>query len=101
MWRPVAALWLKFDCCNSLLSPVHTLLINILRCVRLYIKQKYYYYYYCLVLSHLVLYHIILYCSVLSSAFLDLRIDCTTQFYPLLFLPLSTIGRMVIQFMTL
>ena len=32
----------KFDSCNSLLSSVHTLLVNILRCVRLYIKQKYY-----------------------------------------------------------
>src|SRR6218665_2959700 len=39
MWRPVAALRLKFDSCNSLLSSVHTLLANILRCVRLYIKQ--------------------------------------------------------------
>src|SRR6218665_3827365 len=28
-----------------LLSSVHTLSVNILRCVRLYIKQKYYYYY--------------------------------------------------------
>jgi len=27
-----------------LLSSVHTLSVNILRCVRLYIKQKYYYY---------------------------------------------------------
>ena len=26
--------------CNSLLSSVHTLLVNILRCVRLYIKRK-------------------------------------------------------------
>ena len=50
MWRPVAALRLKFDSCNSLLSFVHTLLVNILRCVRLYIKRKYYYYYYSYVL---------------------------------------------------
>ena len=35
----------KFDSCNSLLSSVHTLLVNILRCVRLYIKRKYYYNY--------------------------------------------------------
>jgi len=33
----------KFDSCNSLLSSVHTLLVNILWCVRLYIKRKYYY----------------------------------------------------------
>ena len=31
----------KFDC-NNLLSSVHTLLVNILWCVRLYIKRKYY-----------------------------------------------------------
>ena len=31
----------KFDSCYSLLSSIHTLLINILRYVRLYIKQKY------------------------------------------------------------
>ena len=41
MWRPVAAFRQKFDSCNSLLSSVHTLLVNILRCVRLYIKRKY------------------------------------------------------------
>ena len=35
--RPLAA---KFDCCISLLSFIHTLLVNILRCVRLYIKRK-------------------------------------------------------------
>ena len=46
MRRPVAALWLKFNSCNSLLSSVHILLVNILRCVRLHIKRKYYYYYY-------------------------------------------------------
>ena len=33
----------NFDSCSSLLSSVHTLLVNILRCVRLYIKRKYYY----------------------------------------------------------
>src|SRR6218665_1909736 len=37
-------LWLKFDSCNSLLSSVHTLLVNILECFRLYTKQNYYYY---------------------------------------------------------
>ena len=42
IWRPVAALLLKFDSCNSLLSHIHTLLVNILRCVRLYINRKYY-----------------------------------------------------------
>ena len=31
----------KFDSCNSLLSSVHTVLVNILQCVRLYIKWKY------------------------------------------------------------
>src|SRR6218665_1390628 len=30
----------KFGSCNSLLSSVHTLLENILRCVRVYIKRK-------------------------------------------------------------
>src|SRR6218665_2612533 len=34
----------KFDSCNSLISSVHTLLVNILQCVGLYIKRKYYYY---------------------------------------------------------
>jgi len=42
-WRLMAALWLKFDSCNSLLSSVYTVLVNILRCVRLYNKRKYYY----------------------------------------------------------
>ena len=36
------ALAAKFDSCNSLLLSVHTLLVNIQRCVRLYIKRKYY-----------------------------------------------------------
>src|SRR6218665_2922471 len=36
----------KLDSCNSLLSSDHTLLVNILRCVRFYIKNKYYYYKY-------------------------------------------------------
>src|SRR6218665_3627135 len=36
-----------YDGCNSLLSSVHTLLVNILRCVRLYIKRKYYYSHFC------------------------------------------------------
>ena len=31
----------KFDSCNSL--SVHTLLVNSLQCVKLYIKRKYYY----------------------------------------------------------
>jgi len=35
----------KFDSYNSLLSSVHSFIVNILRCVRLYIKWKYYYYY--------------------------------------------------------
>ena len=43
---PCSCLAAKFDSCNSLLSFVHTLLVNILQCVRLYIKRKYYYYYY-------------------------------------------------------
>jgi len=30
----------EFDSCNSLLSSVHTLLVNILPCVRLYIKNE-------------------------------------------------------------
>jgi len=34
----------KFNSCNSLLSYFHTLLVNILRHVRLHIQQKYYYY---------------------------------------------------------
>jgi len=38
-----AVLQLKFDSCNNLLSSIHTLLVNILRYVRLYIKRKYYY----------------------------------------------------------
>src|SRR6218665_223787 len=38
---PCGCLAAKFDSCNSLLSSVHTLLVNILRCVRLYIKRKY------------------------------------------------------------
>jgi len=42
---PCGCLAGKFDSCNSLLSYVHTL-VNILWCVRLYIKRKYYYYYY-------------------------------------------------------
>ena len=39
MWLP--CLVAKFDSCNSLLSSIHTLLVNILWCVRLYIKRKY------------------------------------------------------------
>src|SRR6218665_1136070 len=39
---PCGCLAAKLDSCNSLLSSVHTLLVNILRCVRLYIKRKYY-----------------------------------------------------------
>src|SRR6218665_3111232 len=42
MWRPVASMRLKFDSSNSLLSSMHTFLVHILRCVRLYIKRKYY-----------------------------------------------------------
>jgi len=42
---PCGCLASKFDSCNSLLSSVHTLLVNILRYVRLYTKRKYYYYY--------------------------------------------------------
>src|SRR6218665_401845 len=38
---PCGCLAVKFDSCNSLLSSVHTLLVNILRCVRLYIKGIY------------------------------------------------------------
>ena len=41
MRRPVAALRLKFDSCNSMISYAHTLLVNIILCVRLYIKRKY------------------------------------------------------------
>src|SRR6218665_1059007 len=44
MWPPCGCLAAKFDSCNSLLSSVHSLLVNILRCVRLYIKRKKYYY---------------------------------------------------------
>ena len=36
----------KLDSCNNFLSSIHTILVNILWYVRLYIKQKYYYYYY-------------------------------------------------------
>src|SRR6218665_546259 len=36
---------LRASSCNSLLSSIHTLFVNILWCVRLYIKRKYYYYY--------------------------------------------------------
>jgi len=39
---PRGCLAAKFDSCNSLLSSVHTLLVNIPRCVRLYTKRKYY-----------------------------------------------------------
>ena len=42
MWRPVASMRLKFESSDSLLSSVHTFLVNILRCVRLCIKRKYY-----------------------------------------------------------
>src|SRR6218665_1360189 len=38
---PCGCLAAKFDSCNGQLSSVHTLLVNILRCVRLYIKRKY------------------------------------------------------------
>ena len=62
MWCPVAALQVaKIDSCNSL-SSVHTLLVNIRRCVRLYIKRKYYYikillrYYYILLSTSLSFY---------------------------------------------
>src|SRR6218665_4107783 len=34
---PCGCLAVKFDSCNSLLSSIHTLLLKILRCVRLYI----------------------------------------------------------------
>src|SRR6218665_3166166 len=40
IWALRGCLTAKFDCCNSLLSSVHTLLVNILRCVRLYIKNE-------------------------------------------------------------
>ena len=43
---PCGCLEAKFDSCNSLLSSVHTLLVNILQCVRLYIKRKYLFYFY-------------------------------------------------------
>ena len=36
---------LRASSCNSLLSSIHTLFVNILWCVRLYIKRKYYYCY--------------------------------------------------------
>src|SRR6218665_1038740 len=39
---PCGCLAAKLDYCNSLLSSVHTLLLNILRCVRLYITQLLY-----------------------------------------------------------
>src|SRR6218665_2086336 len=39
---PCGCLAAKFDSCNSLLSSFHALLVNILRCVRLYIKRKHY-----------------------------------------------------------
>src|SRR6218665_4124522 len=38
---PCGCLAANFDSCNSLLSSVHTVLVNSLRCVRLYIKRKY------------------------------------------------------------
>src|SRR6218665_1363403 len=41
----------KFNSCNSLLSSVHTLRVNILSCVRLYIKTKILLYYYYLFLA--------------------------------------------------
>src|SRR6218665_2239363 len=40
MWRLRGCLAVKFDCCNNLQSSVHTLLVNMLRFVRLYIKRK-------------------------------------------------------------
>ena len=45
-WNGVlcGCLAVKFDSCNNLLSSVHTLLVNSLWYVRLYIKRKYYYY---------------------------------------------------------
>src|SRR6218665_2698157 len=49
---PCGCLAAKFDSYNSLLSSIHTLLIDILRCVRLCIKQKYYYYYYTRATNH-------------------------------------------------
>src|SRR6218665_328350 len=36
---PCGCLAAKLDSCNRLLSSVHTLLVNILRCIRLYIKR--------------------------------------------------------------
>src|SRR6218665_1702191 len=53
----------KFDSCNSLLSSVNTLLVDILRCVRLCIKRKYYirysFYYH--------LYKMYVYCVVIPT----------------------------------
>jgi len=37
---PCGCLAAKFDSCNSLLSSFHTLLVNILQCVRLYIRNE-------------------------------------------------------------
>src|SRR6218665_3337785 len=37
---PCGCLAAKFDSCNSLLPSVHTLPVNVLRCVRLYIKRN-------------------------------------------------------------
>src|SRR6218665_3022172 len=37
---PCGCLAAKFDSCSILLSSVHTVLVNILRCVRLYHKMK-------------------------------------------------------------
>jgi len=42
MWRPVAALRLNS---TPVIAYYHTLLVNILWCVRLYMKRKYYYSY--------------------------------------------------------
>jgi len=44
MWCGILCrcLAVKFDSCNNLLSSVHTILVNILPDVRLYIKRKYY-----------------------------------------------------------
>jgi len=44
IWR--GFLVVKLDSCNNLLSSIHTLLVNILRFVGLYVKRKHYYYYY-------------------------------------------------------
>ena len=40
MWTLWGCVVARFDSCNSLLSFVHTLPGNILRCVRLYIKNE-------------------------------------------------------------